>query len=66
MDDISPVDRSRAWSGMLGAAFYRLNPQISEVEMDEYDDKKLIQLMWETHCYIVANKDRIKRLALYL
>ena len=61
-----PVDRSRAWCGMLGVPFYRFSPPISEVEMDEHDNKKLTQLMWETQCFIVANKDRIKRLASYL
>lgn len=61
-----PVDRSRAWCGMLGVPFYRFSPPISEVEMDEHDNQKLTQLMWETQCYIVANKDRIKRLASFL
>ncbi|XP_062589503.1 85/88 kDa calcium-independent phospholipase A2-like [Saccostrea cucullata] len=61
-----PVDRSRAWCGMLGVPFYRFSPPITDVEMDEHDNKKLTQLMWETQCYIVANRERIKRLASYL
>lgn len=61
-----PVDRARAWCGMLEIPFYRFSPPISDVELDEHDNKKLTQMMWETQCYIAANRDRIKRLASYL
>ncbi|XP_061191986.1 85/88 kDa calcium-independent phospholipase A2-like [Saccostrea echinata] len=61
-----PVDRARAWCGTLGVPFYRFSPPITAVEMDEHDNKKLTQLMWETQCYIVANQDRIKKLASFL
>jgi hypothetical protein len=32
---------------------------VSRVELDEKSDEKLIELLWETRCYMVANKDRI-------
>jgi calcium-independent phospholipase A2 len=61
-----PVDRARAWCGMMEVPFYRFSPPISDIELDEHDNAKLTQMMWETQCYIAANRDRIKRLASYL
>jgi hypothetical protein len=57
-----PVDRSRAWCSMLNIPFCRLSPRISEdFPLDCHDDKSIIQMMWETQCYIVANKAKIDK-----
>lgn len=58
-----PVDRSRAWCSMLNIPFYRFSPRLSEdIPLDCHDNKAIIKLMWETQCYIVANKEKIERL----
>ena len=58
------VDRARAWCSMINAPYYRFSPQLSEdVALDCHDHDKLIQMMWETHCYMVANRNRVNELA---
>ncbi|ESO07841.1 hypothetical protein HELRODRAFT_92371, partial [Helobdella robusta] len=51
------VHRAAAWCGMIGAPFFRLNPTISQmVELDCKDDLILVNILWETECYIEKNK----------
>ncbi|XP_050391680.2 85/88 kDa calcium-independent phospholipase A2 [Patella vulgata] len=58
-----PVDRSRAWCSMINVPFYRFSPQLSEhVGLDCHDNKTLINMMWETQCYMVANRHRVNEL----
>ncbi|XP_048248074.1 85/88 kDa calcium-independent phospholipase A2-like [Haliotis rufescens] len=62
-----PVDRARAWCSMINVPFYRYSPQLSEnVALDCHDNSKLINMMWESHCYMVANRHRIEELATML
>lgn len=59
-----PVDRARAWCSMINVPFYRFSPQLSEdISLDCNDNKTLINMMWETQCYITANKHRIEQVA---
>ncbi|XP_053392788.1 85/88 kDa calcium-independent phospholipase A2-like isoform X2 [Mercenaria mercenaria] len=59
-----PVDRARAWCSMINVPFYRFSPQLSEdIPLDCKDNKTLITMLWETQCYIIANKARIEQLA---
>ncbi|KAK3090958.1 hypothetical protein FSP39_016047 [Pinctada imbricata] len=59
-----PVDRSRAWCCSLGVPFFRLNPKISyDIPLDTNDDKVLTKLMWDAQVYIVANKEKIRKIA---
>ena len=51
------VDRCRAWCGSLGVAYYRFSPHMAvDVELDEKDDKVLVDLMWNAMVYV---NDRI-------
>ncbi|XP_033738076.1 85/88 kDa calcium-independent phospholipase A2-like [Pecten maximus] len=60
----SPVDRSRAWCSMLNVPFARFSPHLSlDLPLDCHDNKQLINMMWETQCYIEANKHRVQRVA---
>lgn len=61
-----PVDTAEAWCGMIDVPFFRLNPLIQEVKLDEVDFTKINQMLYKTHLYILANKERIKDLAAYL
>ncbi|KRX46030.1 85/88 kDa calcium-independent phospholipase A2 [Trichinella murrelli] len=42
------VDRCRAWCESLGAAYFRLTPEINDLRLDETDDSRLIDACWET------------------
>lgn len=54
------VDRARAWCSMIGVPYFRFNPQLSDdVAMDEKNDKKLINMLWETKAYMYANRHRV-------
>ncbi|CAC5409345.1 85/88 kDa calcium-independent phospholipase A2 [Mytilus coruscus] len=62
-----PVNRSRAWCSMLNIPFYRFSPRISEdFPLDCHDNKSIITMMWETQCYIVANREKIQKLGILL
>ena len=59
-----PVERARAWCSMIHVPFHRLSPQLSEdIPLDCKDDQKLINMLWETQCYINENWDRIAKIA---
>lgn len=59
-----PVDRARAWCSMINVPFYRFSPQMcNNVNLDCTDNATLINMLWETQCYIVANKHRIQQVA---
>ena len=58
------ADRGRAWCKSLGVPFFRYSPQLKEnVEMDEKDMTKLINLMWDTMAYCHKHQEDLKKLA---
>ena len=62
-----PVDRARAWCSMVDVPFFRLSPQLSEnIPLDCTDDRTLINMLWETQCYIYQHWERIQHLAILL
>ena len=59
-----PVERARAWCSMIDVPYFRFSPQLSEdVSLDCTDDQTIVNMLWETQCYIVEQQDQIKRLA---
>ena len=57
------TDRCRAWCSMVGIPYYRFNPYMAtDIELDEKDDKMLIDLMWNTMAYIYSRKEDVIRL----
>ncbi|CAG5098763.1 Oidioi.mRNA.OKI2018_I69.XSR.g15954.t1.cds [Oikopleura dioica] len=61
------VRRAQSFCDALGTAYYRLNPQMSaDIQLDETDNTKLFQLMWDTRKYINKNKDYIKEMVCQL
>lgn len=58
------VDRARAWCSMINVPFFRFSPQLSEaLTLDCTDNALLINMMWDTQCYIAANRHRIQQVA---
>ncbi|XP_055689252.1 85/88 kDa calcium-independent phospholipase A2 isoform X2 [Lutzomyia longipalpis] len=54
------VDRARAWCSMIEVPYFRFNPQLSEdIPMDEKNDQKLINMMWEAKAYVYANRNKV-------
>lgn len=65
--DGRPVDIAEAWCGMIDVPYFRLNPLIQEVKLDETDRKKLVSMMCETRKYIEKNyKQQIQQIADHL
>ena len=59
-----PVERARAWCSMIDVPFFRFSPQLSEdVSLDCTDDATIVNMLWETQCYITENQEDIQRLA---
>lgn len=49
---------------MIGAAFFRLSPQLSvDVVLDETDDDKLLLVLWETMVYLHRNQAKVIKIA---
>ncbi|XP_069701156.1 85/88 kDa calcium-independent phospholipase A2 isoform X2 [Periplaneta americana] len=58
------VDRARAWCSMIGVPYYRFTPQMSEdIAMDEKNDEKLVNMLWEAKAYIHSNYNVVKEVA---
>ncbi len=57
------VDRARAWCHSTDVPFFRFCPQMSEeINMDEKDDQKLVNMLWETKVYMVQNHTEVLKL----
>ncbi|OTF79049.1 hypothetical protein BLA29_007486 [Euroglyphus maynei] len=61
------VERAKAWCSMVNVPFFRINPSLSEeIELNEVDNVKLLQMLWETVAYIHMNADQIHQLSIRL
>ena len=61
------VDQARAWCQSMGVAFFRMSPLLSvDVELDEKDDKVLVDMMWNAMAYIHSKKDDVIQLKAFL
>jgi hypothetical protein len=49
---------------MAGTPYFRFNPQLSEdVPMDERDDEKLVNMLWEAKVYMHSRCNVVKEVA---
>lgn len=61
------VDRCRAWCASAATAYFRFSPIMGqEVELDEKDDKILIELMWSAMILVRQRKEDVQRLKKFL
>ncbi|XP_064640951.1 85/88 kDa calcium-independent phospholipase A2-like isoform X2 [Lineus longissimus] len=59
-----PVDRARAWCGMLNIPYFRFSPQLTQdISLDEKNTSVLLGMLWETQIYIYNNRDGMSQLA---
>ena len=57
------VDRCRGWCSAMGTAYFRFSPLMSEeIELDEKNDKILIELMWSAMTLIHNRKDDVRKI----
>ena len=58
------VDRAEAWCTSMNTPFVRLSPELSKIyDMTESDKDVLVQIMYESHIYIVKNAAQIDTVA---
>lgn len=52
---------------MTGVPYYRFSPQLSEdISMDEKNDEKLVNMLWEAKAYIHSNYSMVREAAFLL
>ena len=57
------VDQSRGWCLSMGTIFHRLSPHMAQdVELDEKDEKVLVDLVWSTMVYMHSKREELKEL----
>lgn len=57
------VERARAWCTSIGVPYFRFSPEMSDdIDLDEKQDDVLVNLMWETWCYMVGNRSSIREI----
>ena len=61
--DGKTVDQTRAWCLSSGTVYHRLSPILQvDVELDEKDEKTLVDAMWITMAYMHAKREEIQDL----
>lgn len=59
------VERAKAWCHGIKVPYFRLNPPISEqIPLDEINNARLINMLWETTVYMYNRKKELEELAL--
>ncbi len=57
------VDESRAWCLSTGTSFHRFSPHLlTDVELDEKDDKTLVDLLWMTMAHVHSRREEVASL----
>jgi calcium-independent phospholipase A2 len=57
------VERAKAWCSMIDVPFFRLNPPLSEdIPLDETNNVKLVNMLWETTAYMHSRKSEVQEL----
>jgi calcium-independent phospholipase A2 len=52
---------------MAGVPYYRFTPQLSEdISMDEKNDEKLVNMLWEAKAHIHSNYSMVREAAFLL
>ena len=58
------VDRAQSWCEMTDAAYYRFSPTLSkDVELNETDDRILLEMLCDVRKGIIKNMNQMKTLA---
>ena len=61
--DLRTVDDSRAFCLATQTPYYRFSPQLqTDLELDEKDDKLLVDLLWYTMAYMHARREDVMAL----
>lgn len=57
------VERAKAWCSQLNVPFFRLNPPLSEdIPLNETDNVKLVNMLWETTAYMYSRNTEVQEL----
>lgn len=59
--------RAQVMCSMIGAPFFRVNPPLAEnIALDETDNVKLVEMLWQTMAYLHRNQETIQQLVTIL
>lgn len=57
------VERARSWCNAIRVPYFRLNPPISEnVPLDETNNVRLVNMLWETTAYMHSRRSEVEEL----
>lgn len=60
-------DRAASWCESLNVPYFRMSPPLdSHILLNETEDSKLIDLMWNAKLYLYKNKHKIEEIAVLL
>ena len=51
------VERGRVISEKFGAKYFRVNPEITDIDFIETDDERLVNMMYETIIHMLENHE---------
>ena len=58
-----PVERARAWCHSVGVPFFRFSPYLNaDIGLDCSSDKELVDMLWQTECYLHDHEDDIEQM----
>ncbi|ESO07839.1 hypothetical protein HELRODRAFT_117205 [Helobdella robusta] len=61
--DGQSVSRAAAWCNMINVPFFRFSPQLSDlIPLDCSDNITLINMLWETQCYLHSRHEKLVQL----
>ena len=61
--DTKVVDHTRGWCLSMNVGYHRFGPQLqTDIELDEKDDKTLVELLWYTMAYMHLHKEDVTAL----
>ncbi|XP_054163549.1 85/88 kDa calcium-independent phospholipase A2-like [Oppia nitens] len=61
------VERAKAWCSQTDVPYFRMNPPLSEdIELNETDNTKLVNMLWETTAYMFSRYNELEELVILL
>ncbi|KAJ6216443.1 hypothetical protein RDWZM_007600 [Blomia tropicalis] len=61
------IERAQSWCSMINVPYFRLSPPISEdIQLDESDNVKLVNMLWESMAHLHRNQDTLNNLLILL
>ena len=57
----------KAWCESIGCYYFRFQPRLKyNMQMDEKENKNLIECLWDIQCYIYEKREQYEKVDLYV